>query len=58
MILIIVAARKHTNIPVSVGMAKAATVHFLLCVSFFNVMQVVEHGQCIMENSMVQTAVV
>ncbi len=43
--------------PVAVGTAKEIAVHFRLCVSFLIVKQVVEHGQCISENSMVQTAV-
>lgn len=50
--------RKQTMIPVTVGTRKEAIVHFTLWVSCFMVRQVVEHGQCIRENSMVLTAVI
>ena len=41
----------------TVGTAKETAVHFRLCVSLWIVRQVVEQGQCIKENSMVQIAV-
>lgn len=51
------ATTKHTSKPIVVGTAKETAVHLRLCVSFFIVKQVVEHGQCSKENSIVQTAV-
>ena len=51
------ATRKQTNIPIIVGTAKEIAVHFKLFVSFPMVIQVVEHGQCIKENSIVHIAV-
>ena len=44
-------------IPVSVGIRKAAAVHFQLPVSLWMVRQVVEQGQCSREKSIVHTAV-
>lgn len=41
-----------------VGMIKEMRVHFRLCVSFFIVRHVVEHGQCINEKRIVLTAVI
>ena len=49
--------RKQRSIPAAVGMRKDAAVHLRLAVSLCIVMQVVEQGQCIRENSMVHTAV-
>lgn len=48
---------KQTVTPITVGKIKETKVHFMLCVSFLMVIQVVEQGQCINENSMVQIAV-
>lgn len=53
----ILATQKHTIIPTAVGRTNEIKVHFMLWVSFLMVMQVVEQGQCINENSMVQIAV-
>ncbi len=50
--------KKHTTNPVTVGTSQETAVHFMLCVSFLMVRQVVEQGQCIKENSMVLTAVI
>ena len=44
-------------IPISVGMTAARSVHFILPVSFFIVIKVVEHGQCIREKMIVFIAV-
>jgi len=44
-------------IPNSVGRRKAIIVHFMLPLSFFTVISVVEQGQCISENSITHTAV-
>ncbi len=53
----ILATQKQTVTPITVGKIKETKVHFMLCVSFLMVIQVVEQGQCINENSMVQIAV-
>ena len=45
-------------IPREAGRKAASAVHFQLPVSFFMVQSVVEQGQCIRENNMVQRAVV
>lgn len=45
------------NIPIIVGTAKETNVHFQLCVSFFIVRHVVEHGQWKRQNNIVETAV-
>ncbi len=50
--------KKHTTNPVTVGTSQETAVHFMLCVSFLMVRQVVEQGQCNRENSMVLTAVI
>lgn len=50
--------KKHMTNPVTVGTSQDIAVHFMLCVSFRMVRQVVEQGQCIRENSMVLTAVI
>ena len=50
--------RKQKVRPQMVGTRQAAAVHFQLPVSFFMVQSVVEQGQCIRENNMVQRAVV
>ena len=47
----------HTRIPQRVGIIIDSNVHFTDFVSAFMVRQVVEHGQCIREKSIVQTAV-
>lgn len=52
-----VANTKQTAIPAAVGTSIEISVHFRLCVSFFIVRQVVEHGQCSSENSMTLIAV-
>lgn len=49
--------RKQNSIPVTVGIRKAAAIHLTPPVSFRIVRSVVEHGQCMRENSIVQTAV-
>ena len=49
---------KHTINPIRVGKIKETAVQKWLCVSFFIVKRVVEHGQCIRENRIKQTAVV
>jgi len=45
-------------IPNKVGKRKDTTVHFKLLLSFFIVISVVEHGQCIRENMIAQRAVI
>ena len=52
------ATTKHISIPHTVGIRKAAKVHFKLFVSFFIVKIVVAHGKCIRENSIVHIAVI
>ena len=47
----------HSAIPITVGMTADSSVHLMLPVSCFIVSRVVEHGQCISENSIVQAAV-
>ena len=49
--------RKHKPMPITVGIAAAASVHFMLPDSFLIVISVVEHGQCIKENSITLIAV-
>lgn len=49
---------KQDSIPNAVGIAIAKSVHFILPVSFFIVRRVVAHGQCIIENSIMFTAVI
>lgn len=49
---------KHTRIPITVGSRKASKVHLKLPVSLRIVRQVVEHGQCIRQKSMVEIAVI
>ena len=51
------ATRAQDARPAAVGSANAAAVHFQLCDSLRMVRHVVEHGQCISENSIVHTAV-
>ena len=51
------ATRAQDARPAAVGSANAAAVHFQLCDSLRMVIHVVEHGQCISENSIVHTAV-
>ena len=51
------ATSMHSTKPQSVGMRKEAITHFQPPVSLRIVKRVVEQGQCIRENSMVQTAV-
>ena len=53
----IVATEIHDIIPTSVGTVKDSKVHLTLCVSLRIVRQVVPHGQCISENSIVHSAV-
>ncbi len=55
--LTVLATRKQTTIPVTVGITNDSSVHFKLCVSFLIVRQVVPQGQCRREKSMTQTAV-
>lgn len=50
--------KKQHIIPHTVGNTTETAAHFRLPVSFFMVKHVVEHGQCIRENSTVQIAVV
>lgn len=50
-------AVKQHIIPHSVGMRKDRSVYFMLLVSLYTVIQVVEHGKCIRVNSIVHTAV-
>ena len=49
---------KHSVIPMIVGVSMETRVHLRLPVSFFIVKQVVAQGQCIRENSSMETAVV
>jgi len=49
---------QQTKIPITVGTIKEIAVHFMLCVSFLIVRNVVEHGQCINENNIVLIAVI
>lgn len=49
---------KHTINPIRVGKIKETAVQKGLCVSFFIVKRVVEHGQCMSEKRIKQTAVV
>lgn len=49
---------KHAANPIIVGTSMETAVHLRLCVSFFMVRQVVEHGQCISENSITLIAVI
>ena len=49
---------KHSVMPITVGVSMETRVHLRLPVSFFMVMQVVAQGQCIRENSSMETAVV
>lgn len=49
--------RMQRNIPMIVGSIKANNVHFKLPVSFFMVISVVEHGQCISVKIIIFTAV-
>lgn len=49
--------KKHAEIPIRVGTANAARVHFMLPVSFFTVKSVVEQGQCIREKRITFIAV-
>ena len=48
---------KQRAIPQAVGISAANTLHFILPVSFFMVISVVEHGQCISEKVIVHIAV-
>ena len=57
-ILIIKLTNMQIIIPVIVGIIKEKIVHLLLPVSFFIVSNVVKHGKCKDENSIVQMAVV
>ena len=47
----------HTIMPSIVGKRNETSVHLRLWLSFFIVMSVVEHGQCISENTIAQSAV-
>lgn len=49
---------KHSVMPMRVGVIRETRVHLRLPVSFFMVRQVVAQGQCIRENSSMDTAVV
>lgn len=55
--LIAAAASAQISIPAAVGIRAAAAAHFQPPASFLMVRREVEHGQCISENSIVQTAV-
>lgn len=57
-ILHVDATIKQISIPIAVGIRIDANVHFMLLVSLYIVMHVVEHGQCISEKSMVHSAVI
>ncbi len=48
---------KHIAIPAIVGIIMDRAVHFQLPDSFLMVRQLVEQGQCIRENSIIQAAV-
>ena len=48
----------HTAMPITVGTRNETADHFQLPVSFFIVIIVVEHGQCISENSIMLIAVI
>jgi len=48
----------HINAPNNVGNANATSVHLMLDVSFFTVIRVVEHGQCIRKKTMQHMAVI
>ena len=53
----ICATAKHPITPAQVGSRNAASAHFQPPASFFTVSSEVEQGQCMSENSIVQTAV-
>lgn len=57
-ILNIVVKSIHIAMPATVGITAAKAVHLKLPVSFFIVISVVEHGQCISEKIIVQIPVV
>lgn len=56
--LAMVVNKKHAISPQRVGIRKDSKVHFQLPLSFLIVNKVVEQGQCIRENNIIDPAVI